>query len=157
MKSSLWSYNHVEDTWNETGVVLDLNKLCKPQLVVTDNRLFFVSGVDNHFSLHNHEGDTRWSYEISEINLEDLQHSVSNDRGGAIAQALHTPYSYSPYQHMNLHAFGFCRCIILLCKKSENIMAYELSTCSWNLLLRCPSKGLYFDKAVYLILPTSDL
>ena len=67
-----------------------------------------------------------------------------------------------------LHAVGFHRSIILLCKKSGITIMYNLSICSFDLLPRNPFKEvpyysetpfpqLYFSKAMNLILPASDL
>ena len=74
-ESWLWTYNHVEDTWHDTRVIIDLGfcYTAHVQFILTDNRLFLAAWVKRYsktaIGVHGNEVLER-SYEISEINLE---------------------------------------------------------------------------------------
>jgi hypothetical protein len=66
----LWSYNHVEGTWKDTCVNVQYRPLDIVGLSVGDNQLFITSWVHRRHPQIDHPS-YGWSYEISEVQLED--------------------------------------------------------------------------------------
>ena len=168
----LWSYNHAEDSWNDTDVTVDHLELSSPQLIVSDNRLFLGSWFrqDPHNALYRW-----WSYEISGINLEARSRTqvfeLSGDRLKQWVQDFSTSSFDGKRAPLHIKAFGFCKSIIFLSNLTGVSKVYDLSTRSWDLLPRNPlmnylpgavmqGRGrcsLIFGKTMNLFLPASTM
>lgn len=147
----LWSYNHVEDMWSRTGVVIGVERLHYPQLVVSDNRLFLGSWMCKctSFPDFQHNDLTSFdslSYEVCEVDLENqtLKKPVFQMSGAVVAHLFKMPTDEEgilkfPFE---LIAFGFGKSsIVFLCEtllsevKSSGVsITYNLSTNSWQML-----------------------
>jgi hypothetical protein len=169
----LWSYNHAENTWTDTGVTISM-ELSNPQLLVSDNRLFLGSWLRK---LSNSDGGggrrkrnaPRWSYELSEVLLESRTRNSVFRMAGAVLEDFFALPAYTSkvrgrFAPFSLNALGFCKSIVLLCESSGVYKLYDLSTCSWDVLPKhpldlLPKDGhiLWYGNPMNLILPATLL
>ncbi|KAG0567039.1 hypothetical protein KC19_7G105600 [Ceratodon purpureus] len=183
----LWSYNHVEDTWIDTGVSITGMELIYPQLIVSCNQLFLASWWRTSHALWLPSGDaaSQWSYEIRKINLEDKTLTRVFNMTGEImahifempAQGLDQGWDSALHQGLLAHAFGLTafgigKFIVLICEpdmgqyNSGVAIVYDRSTSSWDLLPKNPlipfnfESGLHklwYRKPMNLFLPVNRL
>jgi hypothetical protein len=102
-------------------------------LIVGDNRLFMKSWVHRGHAQTDHPSDG-WSYEISEVQLEDRTHRKVFEMTAAVVEQVFQVSYISSCTKIRLHAIGFGKSIFLLCKQSGISILYDLSTSLWELL-----------------------
>ena len=177
----LWCYNHVEDTWIDTGVSFTRMELLYPQLLVSDNRLFLATWWRPSHALYLPSGDAAplWSYDIYKINLEDTTlDRVFHMTGEAMKHIFEMSAPEVNLdqgcrtQAFGLRAFGVGKFIVLICEpemgkyNSGVAIVYDRSTSSWDLLPKNPlipfdSKSrlnkLWYRKPMNLFLPLNSL
>jgi hypothetical protein len=160
----LWSYDIVNDAWNDTGLIID-PAFENPRLLVSDNRLFLGSWVQERLSVQDRSKDGPWiiwKYELHEVVLEErrlnrlfqMRNGVIQECfGGAQVTESIPMYRIVPF---DANAFGLYRSIVLVNATSEICRVYDLRKHSRNALPRLPGDCHYVcGNSMNLILPAS--
>lgn len=136
-KYRLWSYNHVEGIWKDTCVKVQFRCVGMVGLNVGNNRLFLITSVHRGHTQTNHSADC-WSYEISEVQLEDRTHRKVFEMTAAVVEQVFQVSNISSCTNIRLDAIGFDKSIFVLCKQSGISILYDLSTSCGNCYLQIP-------------------
>lgn len=165
-ENCLWSYDHVEDVWKDTGVMIHIPMfISMANLVVIDNRLFLASWVHHGHPQTDGLGTRSrdgWSYEVSEVHLEEKTHVTVFEMPEAVVKQV---FELSDISRAIFHVIGFCKSFVMLCKPSGVSVVFDLNTALLETLPANPSVPFhgqghqilwYGSKPMKLILPQWD-
>jgi hypothetical protein len=161
IKYFLFSYNFVEDSWENTGVDFPnwSDTLVKIELVVSGDRLFVVRGDD--LALEASDNSIKLEYPLSgaEILLADRKLNTMSHWAQTVfglEAGIWRPRRFGSTRWAYNKAFGFSNSIMLTYDWLGFYLVYNLVACWWELFPIEPSVWL-FGNVMPLRLPSATL